>query len=110
MDEQAVERIEEAVARRAVHRPVVAQPLAAAEDLFGDDIEVRSAPGRRVAPPRLQRFEIRRGIEQTVGMIDARPVTSPCSIRSSSSACVAANTRGSSMRRPARSLTSKKRR
>ena len=58
----------------------------------------------------LEHPEVRRGIEQPVGMIDANAVDLALAYQLPSSWCVAANTSGSSTRSPASVLTSKKRR
>src|SRR5207245_8740927 len=66
IDEEAGDPIQEVVPRRAVDRPGVAQRLARLEDLLDDDPCVRTVGA--------QAFEIRLGIPETVGMVDAQAV------------------------------------
>ena len=75
VDEQSVDLVQEVVAGGAVHRPPRRQPLAARQNLLGDDVQ-RDARLASLRRPRLggqilQHLEVPRRIEQAVGMIDA---------------------------------------
>ena len=83
VDEQAVDDVGEAVAGRAVQRPVRRQLLVRGSDLLGQDVE---GPGTGVAAgcrarladqlcvALLQPAEIGSRVEQAVGMVDAQAV------------------------------------
>ena len=79
VDEQAVQRVQELVARGPVHGPVVGKGLARHQHLLDHDVERN---GRRRGPPRprerlgarrSERLEIARGRVETVGVVDPEP-------------------------------------
>ena len=82
----------------------------AREDLFRNDIHARAGTAETFARSRLQRLEIADRIEQAVGMIDADTGDESLPEHFEQQSVCVGKHRGSSMRRPARSLTSKKRR
>ena len=71
VEEEPVDLVEEAVAGRAVHLPVVTQAFAAGEDLLRDHIQ-RRVLACLVARELLQPPEVGLRIEQPVGMIEPK--------------------------------------
>ena len=111
VDEDAVDQVQELVARRPRRGPAVRQMLAGGQDLLGDHVEVAVGSSERAGAALLQAPEVLGGRVEPVRMIHPEPGHDAFAHQPEDEGVgVSSKTAGTSMRMAASSLMSKNRR